>query len=76
MEGAIRTLQEGAEDEEDEEGGEAAGIHVTGVWTLQIHVDGKTGEVSRIDVCADTLVSRAEIGGCRGCGNDGRGCAV
>lgn len=53
LEGAIRTLQE---DDED-----IAGVHVTGIWTLQIHVEGKTGEVSRIDVCADTLVSSTHI---------------
>eukprot|EP00983_Pelagomonas_calceolata_P024944 784572-Pelagomonas_calceolata.AAC.1 len=53
LEGAIRTLQEGVDDDEDEA---PAGIHVTGVWTVQIHVSGKTGEVTSIEVLADTLV--------------------
>eukprot|EP00967_Tisochrysis_lutea_P124235 scaffold207624_cov15-Tisochrysis_lutea.AAC.1 len=52
LEGAIRTLQEGVDDDEDEA---PAGIHVTGVWTVQIHVSGKTGEVTSIEVLADTL---------------------
>ncbi|KAF5833494.1 hypothetical protein DUNSADRAFT_10181 [Dunaliella salina] len=54
LEGAIRTLQEGVDDDEDEA---PPGIHVTGVWTVQIHVSGKTGEVTRIEVLADTLVA-------------------
>jgi len=54
LEGAIRTLQEGVDDDEDEA---PAGIHVTGVWTVQIHVSGKTGEVTSIEVLADTLVA-------------------
>jgi len=65
LEGAIRTLQEGVidgNDDEDEDDEGPVGIHVTGVWVLQIHVEGETGGVSRIDVLADTLVSGAAVG--------------
>jgi len=68
LEGAIRTLQEGVSGSDEDEGEEdegPVGIHVTGVWTVQIHVSGTTGEVSRIDVLADTLVSGKGAGyGC------------
>jgi len=58
--GAIRTLMEGVGEggEQGADGvGEAGpGVHVTGIWTVSIHVAGGSGEVVSVEVLADTLV--------------------